>query len=53
MKRLVEQFGAGPLFLVENVPLEVEASAFRDFFGMVLGAAEGWDGSDSLRPLAV
>ncbi len=97
VKRLVEQFGAGPFLVVENVPLEaqaaaeevrnrfeerglesylssrlngeyttvhdasatlghdieilVDAPAFRGFFGMVLDAAEGWDGSDPLRPL--
>jgi methylmalonyl-CoA/ethylmalonyl-CoA epimerase len=37
--------------LGHDIEILVDAPAFRDFFGMVLGAAEGWDGSEPLRPL--
>jgi hypothetical protein len=38
--------------LGHDIEVLVDAPALRDFFGMVLGAAEGWDGSHPLRPLA-
>ena len=38
--------------LGHDIEILVDAPAFRDFFGMVLAAAEGWDGSEPLRPMA-
>ena len=37
--------------LGHDIEILVDAPALREFFGMVLGAAEGWDGSDPLRRL--
>ena len=34
-----------------DIEILVDAPAFREFFAMVLDAAEGWDGSDRLRAL--
>jgi hypothetical protein len=82
VERLAEQLGAGPFFLVENVPrglpeylsaqlgeiditfhdasaslghdieIHVDSQGLRDFFQMVREGAEGWDGSEPLRPAA-
>jgi methylmalonyl-CoA/ethylmalonyl-CoA epimerase len=38
--------------LGHDLEIHVDGDALRDFFGMVSGAAEGWDGSDPLRPVA-
>ena len=35
--------------LGHDVEIQDEVAQFREFFEMVLGAAEGWDGSDPLR----
>jgi hypothetical protein len=37
--------------LGHDIEILVDSQGVRDFFGMVKGAAEGWDGSQSLRPL--
>ncbi len=36
--------------LGHDIEILVDGEAFRAFFEMVQGAAEGWDGSDPLRP---
>jgi methylmalonyl-CoA/ethylmalonyl-CoA epimerase len=35
--------------LGHDVEILVDSQGLRDFFGMVRGAAEGWDGSEALR----
>jgi hypothetical protein len=37
--------------LGHDVEILVDSQGVRDFFGMVKGAAEGWDGSQPVRPL--
>jgi hypothetical protein len=37
--------------LGHDIEIHVESQGLRDFFGMVRGAAEGWDGSEPLRPV--
>lgn len=37
--------------LGHDLEIQIDAPAFREFFAMVLGAAEDWDGSEPLRPL--
>jgi hypothetical protein len=37
--------------LGHDIEVHVDCRALRDFFGMVSGAAEGWDGSEPLRPV--
>jgi hypothetical protein len=37
--------------LGHDIEIHVENEGLRGFFGMVGGAAEGWDGSEPLRPL--
>ena len=34
-----------------DLEIHVDCQALRDFFGMVRGGAEGWDGSEPLRPV--
>ena len=41
----------GSATLGHDIEVLVDAPALQDFFGMVLGAADGWDGSQPLRPL--
>lgn len=36
--------------LGHDIEVQVDSSDFRDFFEMVRGAAQDWDGSDPLRP---
>jgi hypothetical protein len=36
--------------LGHDIEIHVDSEGLRDFFGMVRGAAEGWDGSQPLRP---
>ncbi len=38
--------------LGHDIEIHVENAGLRDFFAMVKGAADGWDGSQPLRPLA-
>jgi methylmalonyl-CoA/ethylmalonyl-CoA epimerase len=38
--------------LGHDIEIHVDCRALRDFFGMVSGGAEGWDGSEPLRPVA-
>jgi Glyoxalase/Bleomycin resistance protein/Dioxygenase superfamily len=37
--------------LGHDIEIHVDCQALRDFFGMVSGGAEGWDGSEPLRPV--
>jgi hypothetical protein len=37
--------------LGHDIEIHVDGDGLRDFFGMVRGAAEGWDGSEPLRPV--
>jgi hypothetical protein len=37
--------------LGHDIEIHVDGEALRGFFGMVSGAAEGWDGSEPLRPV--
>jgi hypothetical protein len=37
--------------LGHDVEILVDSQGLRDFFGMLRGAAEGWDGAQPLRPL--
>jgi methylmalonyl-CoA/ethylmalonyl-CoA epimerase len=37
--------------LGHDIEIHVDGEGLRSFFGMVSGAAEGWDGSDPLRPV--
>jgi len=37
--------------LGHDVEVQVDSIEFREFFGMVSGGAEDWDGSDPLRPV--
>ena len=37
--------------LGHDIEIHADNRGLRDFFGMVRGAAEGWDGSEPLRPL--
>ncbi len=37
--------------LGHDIEVQVDSAEFREFFEMVRGGAQGWDGSDSLRPL--
>ena len=37
--------------LGHDIEIHVDSEGLRDFFGMVRGAAEGWDGSKPLRPV--
>lgn len=37
--------------LGHDLEIHLDCKGLRDFFGMVKAAAEGWDGSDPLRPL--
>ena len=37
--------------LGHDIEIHVDSDGLRDFFGMVSGAAEGWDGSEPLRPV--
>jgi hypothetical protein len=39
--------------LGHDIEIQVDSAEFREFFGMVRGGAEDWDGSDPLRPVAV
>jgi hypothetical protein len=39
--------------LGHDIEIHVENEGLRGFFGMVSGAAEGWDGSEALRPLEI
>ena len=38
--------------LGHDIEILVDTQGLHDFFAMVSGAAEGWDGSEPLRPLA-
>jgi methylmalonyl-CoA/ethylmalonyl-CoA epimerase len=37
--------------LGHDIEIHVDSQGLRDFFGMVRGSAEGWDGSKPLRPV--
>lgn len=37
--------------LGHDLEIHVDSQGLRDVFGMVTGAAEGWDGSEPLRPV--
>ena len=37
--------------LGHDIEIHLDCQALRDFFGMVRGGAEGWDGSEPLRPV--
>jgi hypothetical protein len=37
--------------LGHDIEIHADNKGLRDFFGMVSGAAEGWDGSERLRPV--
>ncbi len=37
--------------LGHDIEIHVNSEGLRDFFGMVKGGAEGWDGSEPLRPI--
>jgi Glyoxalase/Bleomycin resistance protein/Dioxygenase superfamily len=37
--------------LGHDIEVHVDSQGLRDFFAMVSGGAEGWDGSEPLRPL--
>jgi methylmalonyl-CoA/ethylmalonyl-CoA epimerase len=37
--------------LGHDIEIHVDGEGLRGFFGMVRGAAEGWDGSEPLRPV--
>jgi Glyoxalase/Bleomycin resistance protein/Dioxygenase superfamily len=41
----------GSVALGHDIEIHVDSEALRDFFGMVRGGAEGWDGSEPLRPV--
>jgi hypothetical protein len=38
--------------LGHDIEVHVDSQGFRDFFEMVSSGAEGWDGSEPLRPVA-
>jgi hypothetical protein len=38
--------------LGHDIEIHVDSEGLRDFFEMVRGGAEGWDGSEPLRPVA-
>ena len=38
--------------LGHDIEVHVDSQGLRDFFEMVSGGAEGWDGSEPLRPVA-
>jgi hypothetical protein len=38
--------------LGHDIEIHVDCQGLRDFFGMISGGAEGWDGSEPLRPVA-
>jgi hypothetical protein len=38
--------------LGHDIEVHVDSQGFRDFFEIVSGGAEGWDGSEPLRPVA-
>ena len=40
----------GSATLGHDLEIHVDGEGLREFFGMVRGAAEGWDGSEPLRP---
>jgi hypothetical protein len=37
--------------LGHDIAIHVDCKGLRDFFEMVSGGAEGWDGSEPLRPV--
>ncbi len=37
--------------LGHDIEIHVDSEGLRDFFEMVRGGAEGWDGSEPLRPV--
>jgi len=37
--------------LGHDIEVHVDCQGLREFFGMVRGGAEGWDGSEPLRPI--
>jgi hypothetical protein len=37
--------------LGHDIEIHVDSKGLRDFFEMVRGGAEGWDGSEPLRPV--
>jgi hypothetical protein len=37
--------------LGHDIEIHVDSEGLRDFFEMVGGGAEGWDGSEPLRPV--
>lgn len=37
--------------LGHDIEIHADNEGLRNFFGMVRGAAEGWDGSEQLRPV--
>jgi hypothetical protein len=37
--------------LGHDIEIHAENEGLRGFFGMVSGAAEGWDGAEPLRPV--
>ena len=37
--------------LGHDIEIHVDSQGLRDFFEMVRGGAEGWDGSEPLRPV--
>ena len=41
----------GSAMLGHDIEIHVDCEGLRTFFGMVSGAAEGWDGSEPLRPV--
>jgi hypothetical protein len=38
--------------LGHDIEIHVDIEGLRDFFEMVRGGAQGWDGSEPLRPVA-
>jgi hypothetical protein len=38
--------------LGHDIEVHVDSQGLRDFFELVSGGAEGWDGSEPLRPVA-
>jgi hypothetical protein len=41
----------GSASLGHDIEIHVDCQGLRDFFGMVRDGAEGWDGSEPLRPV--
>jgi hypothetical protein len=37
--------------LGHDIEIHVDSEGLRDFFEMVSGGAQGWDGSEPLRPV--